>query len=271
MPIHNLSGFLPSFQFFGMTVPVYFLVTALAFVAAMLLLVKRADSHGLSRNRALDTCLVLMISGFIGARVFHILVEEPAYYQARPWLAFDFWSGGFVWYGGALFGGICSIAFLKWKKEPLLTWLDLFAPVCALGYAVGRMACVLTGCCYGRVTQLSVNFGFGLGGELIRHPTQSYAVIGELCTLAFLLWLEKRRSAHRLSKVFASLLDRPGQLFFVWLSLHAVGRIFMEVFRDDPRGPAPFGLSASTWLSFILLISAVGALVTGQAKRSQST
>jgi phosphatidylglycerol:prolipoprotein diacylglycerol transferase len=263
MPIHPLSGFLPSFQLFGQTVPVYFLVTALAFIAAMLMLVRRADSHGLSRNRALDTSLVLMISGFIGSRVFHIFVEEPAYYWARPWLVFDFWSGGFVWYGGALFGAACSAAFLKWKKEPLATWLDLFAPVCALGYAVGRMACVFTGCCYGRVAHLP-EF---LGGEWVRHPTQSYAVGIELCTLTFLLWLERRREQEKLAVLFRKLLSEPGQLFFVWLSLHAVGRIFMEAFRDDPRGPAPLGLSVSTWLSLALLVSSLTILYKRRGNR----
>ncbi len=263
MPIHSLSGFLPSFQLLGMTVPVYFLVTALAFIVAMLMLVKRADSHGLSRNRALDTCLVLMITGFIGSRVFHIVVEEPAYYWARPWLVFDFWRGGFVWYGGALLGAACAVAFLRWKREPVATWLDLFAPVCALGYAVGRMACVLTGCCYGRVTQLPTF----LGGELIRHPTQSYAVAGELCTLGLLLWLEQRRNQKKLPKALQVLVREPGQLFFVWLTLHAVGRIFMESFRDDPRGPAPLGLSVSTWLSLALLISSAAILILRRDQR----
>jgi phosphatidylglycerol:prolipoprotein diacylglycerol transferase len=262
--IQSLSGFLPSFQLFGMTVPVYFLVTALAFIAAMLLLVQRADSHGLSRNRALDTSLVLMISGFVGSRVFHILVEEPAYYWARPWLVFDFWSGGFVWYGGALLSGACVVLFLRWKREPIGRWLDLFAPVCALGYAVGRMACVLTGCCYGRVAELP-SF---MGGELVRHPTQSYAVVGELGTLALLLWLERKRSSGTLPMWLLKILRPDGQLFFVWLLLHACGRIFMEAFRDDPRGPEPLGLSVSTWLSLALLVSSL-AVLTKQRSHPQ--
>ena len=247
MHVHPLSGFLPSLPLFGFTVPVYFVVTALAFMIAMLVLVKRADSHGLSRNRALDTALVLMIAGFIGSRVFHIAVEEPAYYWARPWLVFDIWSGGFVWYGGAILGAAAATGFLIYKKEPLGRWLDLFAPVCALGYAVGRMACVLTGCCYGKVVELPSVFG-PYAGELVRHPTQSYAVLWELTAFATLLILEKRRPTW---------LRKDGQLFFFWLSLHAVGRIFMESFRDDPRGPVPFGLSVSTWLSLALLATAI--------------
>jgi phosphatidylglycerol:prolipoprotein diacylglycerol transferase len=246
MKIHPLSGFLPSVKLFGVVVPVYFLVTALAFIFAMLLLVRRADAAGLSRNRALDTSLVLMIFGFVGSRLFHVFFEEPAYYRAHPILVFDIWSGGFVWYGGAVLGTVASILFLRWKKEPIARWLDLFAPVCALGYSIGRMACVLTGCCYGRV--------FEMGGELYRHPTQSYAVIWGLGVLALLLFLEKRW------------VRRDGQLFLIWLALHACGRIFMEAFRDDPRGPALAGLSVSTWISIGLLVLSLGWLVVRRSK-----
>jgi phosphatidylglycerol:prolipoprotein diacylglycerol transferase len=236
--IHPLSGFLPAIHLFGVAIPVYFLVSAIAFIAALFLLVARADRAGLSRNSALDVALVLMISGFVGSRLFHVFFEEPAYYWEHPWRIFDIWSGGFVWYGGALLGAVCSVLFLRWKRESLGRWLDLFAPVGALGYAIGRMACVLTGCCYGRV--------FTWGGEMYRHPTQSYAVLWELGALATLLLIEKRGR-----------LRRPGQLFWLWLSLHAVGRIAMESFRDDPRGPALAGLSISTWISVALLASAL--------------
>jgi len=234
MKIHPLSGFLPSITLFGVVIPIYFVVCALAFIFAMLLLVSRADRSGLSRNRALDVSLVLMIAGFVGSRLFHVFFEEPAYYWARPVLVFDIWSGGFVWYGGALLGSVSAILFLVWKREPILRWLDLFAPVGALGYAIGRMACVLTGCCYGRV--------FAWGGELYRHPTQSYAVTWELAVLALLLWVEGREKMRR-----------SGSLFFLWLALHGVGRILMESFRDDPRGLALLGLSISTWISLGLL------------------
>ncbi len=266
MSIHNFSGFLPSFHVFGFLVPVYFLDISIAFILSMLWLVKRADRRGLSRNRALDASLVLMITGFVGSRLFHVVVEEPAYYAARPSLVFDVWSGGFVWYGGALLGAAAAVLFLKWKREPVGVWLDLFAPVCALGYALGRVACVLTGCCYGRVMRLP-EF---LGGELVRHPTQSYAVVSELIALALLVWFERLHHERRGPSWFRDLLFEPGQLFFVWLCLHAIGRIFMEQFRDDPRGPELLGSSVSTWLSVALLGASAVLLLIRRRKASSS-
>ncbi len=267
MPIHNFSGFLPSFELFGLLIPIYFLDISFAFIISMIWLVRRADARGLSRNRALDACLVLMTTGFVGSRVFHILVEEPAYYWARPSLVFDIWSGGFVWYGGALLGAATTVLFLRWKREDLGVWLDLFAPVCALGYAVGRVACVLAGCCYGRVVRLPAF----LGGELVRHPTQTYAVISELMALTLLLYFERLQTQRRGSEWFLRLVREPGQIFFIWLCLHAIGRIFMEQFRDDPRGPELFGQSVSTWLSLGLLLSSLSLLILRSRRREPTT
>ena len=256
MPIRNFSGFLPSITVFGLVVPVYYVVISLAFSLSLLWLVRRTDERALSRNRALDISLVVMVSGFLGSRLFHIFYEEPAYYWARPALVFDIWSGGFVWYGGAIVAVVMTVLFLRWKQEPLGIWFDLFAPICAFGYAVGRMACVLTGCCYGRVVHLPAFLGSVVGMDLLRHPSQLYAVIGELISLTILLKLENFKHGK--------IRQQPGQLFLVWLVLHSVGRIFMEQFRDDPRGAMPLGFSIATWLSLAILIGSATALVKGR-------
>ena len=135
--------------------------------------------------------------------------------------------------------------FLRRRRLPAGIWLDIYAPLCALGYGAGRFACVFAGCCFGRVCELS-------SGHLYRYPTQIFAVAWELAVLAGLLILEKRRrSAGRWLK-------RDGQLFVIWVVLHCLGRMVMEAFRGDPRGPMPLGLSISTWISLL-----VGAIALG--------
>ena len=246
--VHNLSGFLPVIHIAGMPVPVYFLFTSLSFVVGLVYLVRRGEALGFSRNRVLDVSLVVMISGFIGSRLFHVFVEEPGYYLARPLLVFDIWSGGFVWYGGAIVAAFCGIIFLQIKKEHTAPWLDLFAPVAALGYAIGRFACFATGCCFGKVVHLPE----ALGGASIRYPTQAFAVCFELSIFAILLFIERLRQKNE-APIW---LRQPGQVFLIWLCLHAVGRIIMEQFRGDPRGPEPLGLSVATWISLVMLVPA---------------
>ena len=243
----ELSGFLPAIRVGGLDIPVYFIVISIAFCVCIAWLVRRADRRpSLDRNQALDLALVVMLAGFVGARAFHVLFEEPAFYLESPLRALEFWNGGFVWYGGAILSILGGILYARRKKMPIALWLDAFAPVVALGYALGRVACLLTGCCFGAVCSLE-------SGAQFRYPTQAFAVVWELAVLGALLAMEWRR---RKPDVPAWLMP-SGRVFLVWLALHSIGRIIMEAFRADPRGPELLGLSISTCLSAALLAVAI--------------
>ena len=57
--------------------------------------------------------------------------------------------GGLVIYGG-FFGGVLGLlAFYRKYRVPLLATADLVAPSLMLGLAIGRIGCLLNGCCYG--------------------------------------------------------------------------------------------------------------------------
>ncbi len=177
-----------------------------------------------------------MSTGFIFARLFHVFFEEPAYYLEDFSRVLDVWSGGFVWYGGVVFGTLSGVLLMRWRKEPIARWLDLFAPIGALGYALGRFACLFVGCCYGKT--------FVWNEHIIRHPTQLYSIVLELLALAYLLRVEK---SGRL---------REGELILRWVIIHGINRLVIEQFRGDPRGPELLGLSIATWISSALILSA---------------
>ncbi len=237
--LHAIDGLWPTAQIFEIVVPTYYPIISLSFCICLIWLVRRAHSLQLDVRLAIDVAMVIMISGFLGARIFHVLFEDLAYYQQNPIDVLKFWNGGFVFYGGAFAAFFASLVFLKVHKEPVGDWLNLYAPIAALGYALGRIACFVTGCCFGGVCDLIPDFSF-------RHPTQLYAVLIEFLSLFILLKIEKS-PPPRLRRV-------PGYLFCIWLLLHGTARIFMELLRVDPRGPSPLGLSISTWLSGLLLV-----------------
>lgn len=225
--------------------PTYFFVISFAFCVAVYWLAHRASQHGLSRKIAIDTGLAVMIGGFIGARLTHILYEAPGMYWAEPVRVLKFWEGGFVWYGGAVAGFLAGAVFLKLSRSTLRVWLDVFAPIAAGGYTLGRVACLLTGCCYGAVCVLSNGFSF-------RYPTQGLAVVWESFVVLLLLWIEKRRDRFAHHKFF-NFVSVPGSLFAVWIFMHATGRLIMEGFRADDRGPALGPLSLSMIISIVLV------------------
>lgn len=229
----------------SLAIPTYYLVICLTVCAALLWVAKRAVHFNLSQKRALDLGLVLMVTGFIGARLFHVFYEDFPFYQ-EDWLRIlYFWNGGFVFYGGALFAAFCAITILFLKERPKLErYLDLFAPVLSFAYGFGRIGCFLAGCCYGKYCELPWAISS-------RHPTQLYAFFWELGSIFILIGLERTERKSR-----PAILCKDGSVFFIWMILHGCGRLIMEAFRDDFRGPS-LGLSISSWISIGIILLGV--------------
>lgn len=224
-------------------IPTYYLFVSLGFCLSLLWVVRRAEQSHLSREITLDVSLIVMISGFVGARLFHVFYENPEYYFENWIRLVEFWNGGFVFYGGALLAGLFAVMYLHFKTKGLFEgYLDLFAPVASFSYIWGRAACFLTGCCYGKYCELP----WAISG---RHPTQLYAAFWELGTLLILLGCEKIPAQSRRPTFLAN----SGSVFYLWMILHACGRLLMEAFRDDFRGPI-LGLSISSWISMALIL-----------------
>lgn len=234
----------------SISIPTYFFVISLSLCLCLFWLVRRTQKRALDRNTALDIALIIMVNGFVGSRLLHVFYEAPHYYAEAPLRILEIWQGGFVWYGGVLAAGAASVGYLFYRRLPLGRWLDLFAPILALGYTLGRFACLATGCCFGSVCTLANGWRF-------RHPTQAYAMLWEAGVLGLLLWMEKRRTSQSHLRATdlrpRSWYENDGQIFFVWLSLHAVGRLWMEPLRFDDRGPLFYGLSLGTAISLFLL------------------
>lgn len=219
--------------------PLYFAVISLTMTVLLFWLNHRLNhkvfqldrTEKYKRKIAFDLALVLMVSGFIGGRVLHIVFEEWFYYMVYPQEIFKFWKGGFVYYGGWIACFISGWWFLKTKNQKLLPWADFFTPLFSLGYALGRVACYLEGCCYGTT----------------RIPLQLIMVFCELLLLGAVLLIEKRQ-----------LFKKAGTLFLTWLLVHATTRFIVEFYRSDERGHMVFDiLSVSQVISLLLVILAV--------------
>ena len=207
---------------------------------------RRAQAARLNRVAAIDLTLVVLISGFVGGRLLHVFYEEPEYYLKHPLRVLAVWNGGFVFFGGMLAAIGGAYAFCFWRREPFLFWADRAALPSALTYALGRIGCFFNGCCYGRRCEWP--WAMVLEG-IPRHPTQLYASLWEFFTIGILLLLEPRFKVS-------------GVIFGLWLVMHGVGRIFMEFFRDDPRGLFIMGQSLGTWIGLGLVVMGFALLLT---------
>ncbi len=239
----------------GLDIPTYFLVISLVVSSGLFWIVRRSEIYGLSKKNTLDLSLLLMLSALLGARAFHVIYENFDFYRQYPVRIFYLWEGGFVFYGGMIFAFIATFIYLHLIHAPQKgDYFDAFAPVLSFTYGFGRIGCFMAGCCYGTSCDLPWAVAH-------RHPTQLYATFWEIGVILLLLGLEKKPRNERLKA-----LSRPGDLFILWLFLHAIGRILMEHYREDFRGEQILGLSVSTVFSFGLLLVSV-ILLGGFARR----
>lgn len=242
----------PAIVFGNMVIPTYYLMISLGSWLGVMWFLKRTPPE--DENLAINTTLIGLIAGFVGARLLHVIYEAPTVYMKDLRLVFEVWRGGFVYYGGLITGVAVAYSYLKKRTLHVDRWLDRASLPLGLAYAVGRIGCFFNGCCYGRVCELpwAVKFpshiGFGMA-LLPRHPTQLYATILEMIAIFTLLYLEKRRR-----------FTWQGQLFWTWLSLHAVNRIIMEYWRDDDRGFIIGRFSISMAISLVLLALSIHQL-----------
>lgn len=233
---------LPEIKLFGIFIPTYFAWLSLIYSLVLYWVSKRAeaDPKRLPPVLALDACLWILLSSFLGARLFHVLWESPEMYKDNLYAIFMFWNGGFVYYGG--FGGGLLGLFLFCKIRRLDFWqvTDFLAPLLAVGYGAGRMACFLGGCCFGTYC----NLPWAVDG---RHPVQLYALGLDLALGLVLLLLEKHFSWMKVTA-------RVSSFFLIG---HGLNRMIVEYFRMDFRGAFIGGFSISTWISLVLIIAGI--------------
>jgi len=220
----------------------YFVYLSFLYSGLIYYVFKKARSEKMSLNISLDISLIVMVLGLIGARLVHVVWEAPFYYRDHFIEIFKFWNGGFVFYGGAIVALIGSLIFLKIRRENFWVWADFFTPIISIGYSLGRVSCLISGCCYGKTCDLYLPL-------IDRHPTQVYASLLEL--INFLLILKFYKNITK---------NRSGILFLSWVTVHALGRVLMEYFRADFRGDQILQMSFGTLISLILISLSLGLL-----------
>jgi phosphatidylglycerol:prolipoprotein diacylglycerol transferase len=255
------------FEFQGFPLYTYGLLLAAAYLLGLQFAIVRARSRGLDQNRVMDLGIWIIVSALIGAKAMLVIVERDRFEWTVAELVNLFRSAG-VFYGGLIAAVVVALIYLWRHRMPVWTVTDVFAPGIALGHIVGRLGCLLAGCCFGRQTDVpwAVTFtsefaarqsGTPLGVPL--HPTQLYEAGAELLILILLLAMERR------GRPFA------GRTFWSYMLLYAVSRFIIEFYRGDSRGLIDLvGMSLSTSQFVSLLIAPLSIVMLVFLGRRQS-
>lgn len=235
----------------------YGVLLAAAYLTGLWYASVRAGNRGLDRDRIMDLGIYIIISALVGAKLLLIVVEFD-HFRQNPAEIWTVLRAGGVFYGGLIVSVGVAFWFIRRHGLPLWTTCDAFAPGIVLGQAVGRLGCLMAGCCYGEPTELpwgitftsplaAANVGTPLGVSL--HPTQLYESGAALLILGGLLLAERR------GRGFA------GRTFWTYLLLYPTARFIIEFYRGDPRGTVFDLVSTSQFVSLLLIPTSIVMLI----------
>lgn len=213
----NISGW--SVQYYG-------IIIGLAAVAGYWLAVKRQKLLNITSEQIDTIALILVVCGFVGARVYHVLSELP-YYLEHPLLSFAVWNGGLSIFGAAL-GGLLGLyiynRYISKTPLPFLELLDWLTPGLVLGQIIGRFGNFMNYELYGNPTTLPWKMFV---------PIQLRIPPFELNAFFHPLFLYEAAGSAIILFLIVKLKLKTGQLFLLWLFLYNVLRFFLEYLRVD--------------------------------------
>jgi phosphatidylglycerol:prolipoprotein diacylglycerol transferase len=246
----------PDIHVAGVTLKTFGLCFALAFIAIGALAGRRLRELGKPTDWAYEIAFAALVGGVVGSRVYYVVQN---YARVKHDLLGGLFGGsGLVWYGGVIGGTLGVVAWARWRRMLDLGLLDFCAPLLALGYAIGRIGCQVSGDGdYGIASSLPWAMGYPHGQvptapHVAVHPTPIYET---LAVGLIALWLWRNRARFR-----------PGVLFAWYLALAGVERLLVEFIRRNHEVLA--GLTAPQLESLVLVAAGVAWL--GLVRRSEA-
>ena len=220
--IENLDGL-------GLYYPVLVLATAIATVVPLWLLAR----EGVPVRRLAVYVACLAVGGFLGAKLYSIVFQGG-------FRGLDVEVAGGWRYPGSLLGiliaGFAFRCFLP-KGFSAARYFDAWAPGFSFGIGIGRIGCLLWGCCHGAVSAWPWALTYprgsiawfqhfdrgeiavGAASSLLVHPLPLYLFSMEFALGFFLLWFRGRKAYD-------------GQVLLAFLLLHGTFKYLLEYFRD---------------------------------------
>jgi phosphatidylglycerol---prolipoprotein diacylglyceryl transferase len=235
----------PEIEVLGISIKTFGVVFALGFIACGALVHRRLRELGRPVDWSYEITFAALVGGVVGARGYYLIQNYDTVKHNLLGSAFS--GSGLVWYGGAIGGAIAVVGWMLWRHAFNLKMLDMSAIALALGYAIGRIGCQVSGDGdYGIRSHLPWAMGYPHGtvptppGVTVQ-PTPIYETVA-LCLVAYLLWQLRDRV-------------RPGVVFALYLVLSGLERLLVEFIRRNHEVFA--GLTAPQLESIVLCL--VGA------------
>jgi phosphatidylglycerol:prolipoprotein diacylglycerol transferase len=234
----------PEIQIGPLELQTFGICFAAGFVVAAAVLARHFKELGRPPDWSYEMIFAGLVGGIIGSRLDFVLQNWD---DVSDDLLGNLFSGsGLVWFGG-LVGGAAGVVLWAWRRGFLgLPLLDVAAVPLALGYAVGRIGCQLSGDGdYGVESDLPWAMAYPEGTVSTTeevHPTPIYESLA-MGVVALALWRLRGRLA-------------AGMVFAIYLVLAGLERLLIEFIRRND--------DAAIGLTFAQLVS-LGMVAAGAA------
>jgi len=204
----------------------------LSLIVGVILSARRARGRGIDPQKILDAAVWMVLAGVLGARIMYV-AQEWSYFAKHPEHLWSLRFEGLTSFGGFLFGFFALAIWCRIKRIPLVTMLDVYGPPFLVANAIGRVGCLLNGCCYG--VQCGPPLGVHFDGlPSLHHPAQLYEAAMCLVAAAMLVFWERARPRH------------PGQIFGLTLVSMGICRFIYEFWRAGSVYDVAHGFASST-------------------------
>lgn len=256
-------------RLFGMDISCYGILIAMGMILAMAFVILEAKRSHENPNHYLDTMILGLIFGVLGARIYYVAFYWNLY-KADLKKILDIRSGGLGFYGGLL-GGVLALLIVSnvckgasfWKMADNLS-LGLLA-----GQFIGRWGDFFNRSSFGEYTDWPVAMQLPLnavhssevtglmrenliqidGSSFIQvHPTFLYESVW--CLLLLFILLVRRR--YRLF---------DGEIFFRYLAGYGFGRACIEYLRTDKMLVPGTDLPVNMIVSIVLAAAGIIVLI----------
>jgi prolipoprotein diacylglyceryl transferase len=235
-----------------LSIHVYGVLIALGVVIAVTMTMVRWGKRGGEPNDILDGALVVVVSGVIGARLYHVITDYQRFDDGRWTDALKVWRGGLAIWGAVIGGAIAVVVLTRRKHASALAVADCVVPGLYFAQALGRWGNWFNQELFGRPTDLPWALEIapaerpdGYETATTFHPTFLYESIYCLLGGIALLWIDKHLRLKR------------GQLTALYVASYTFGRFFFELLRIDDAHEI-LGLRVNAWVSLLLFAFGVG-------------
>ena len=189
----------------------------------------------------LGAALVGIPSGIIVSRALHVL-DQWEYYSQYPSRIIG--GEGLTIYGAILGAALGVWIYSRFTKMDYLYVADMITPGIMLAQAIGRIGCIINGCCFG---EKATNLPWGViytnpscyAGEYLGvpvHPTQAYEIIFLMLLFGFVL-------------AFRSKFKPVGAQFFFYLGMYGLWRLGVGYLRINE--PFLLGLEQAQFIGVV--------------------